>query len=114
MPRESFVTLDLIVQHILSQLEKRETTVRSALASAHQGQPLPKTLSMMESMPQVSSMHTIIRNKETNQYEFIFYSNRLMRMEKFSELNSEQNHNDYCQVYVFMARDSLRKLWQHL
>lgn len=34
---------------------------RSALASAHQGQPLPETLSVMESTPQVRGMHTIIR-----------------------------------------------------
>ncbi|KAA8582880.1 hypothetical protein FQN60_015426 [Etheostoma spectabile] len=58
----------------------REITVRSALASAHQGQPLPKTLSVMESTPQVRGMHTIIRNKETNRDEFIFYSKRLMRL----------------------------------
>ncbi|XP_036942378.1 uridine-cytidine kinase-like 1 isoform X2 [Acanthopagrus latus] len=77
---ENFVALDLIVQHVHSQLEKREITVRSALASAHQGQPLPKTLSVMESTPQVRGMHTIIRNKETNRDEFIFYSKRLMRL----------------------------------
>lgn len=53
---------------------------RSALASAHQGQPLPKTLSVMESTPQVRGMHTIIRNRETNRDEFIFYSKRLMRL----------------------------------
>uniref|UniRef100_A0A665VAD4 Uridine-cytidine kinase n=1 Tax=Echeneis naucrates TaxID=173247 RepID=A0A665VAD4_ECHNA len=73
---ENFVALDLIVQHVHSQLEK----VQSALASAHQGQPLPKTLSVMESTPQVRGMHTIIRNKETNRDEFIFYSKRLMRL----------------------------------
>ncbi|XP_066532754.1 uridine-cytidine kinase-like 1 isoform X2 [Hoplias malabaricus] len=77
---ENFVALDLIVQHVHSQLEKREITVRSALASAHQGQPLPKTLSVMERTPQVRGMHTIIRNKETNRDEFIFYSKRLMRL----------------------------------
>ncbi|KAM4633589.1 uridine-cytidine kinase-like 1 [Polymixia lowei] len=77
---ENFVALDLIVQHVHSQLEKREITVRAALASAHQGQPLPKTLSVMESTPQVRGMHTIIRNKETNRDEFIFYSKRLMRL----------------------------------
>lgn len=38
---------------------------RSALASAHQGQPLPKTLSVMESTPQVRGMHTIIRYDRT-------------------------------------------------
>ncbi|NXD18440.1 UCKL1 protein, partial [Nothocercus nigrocapillus] len=55
---ENFVALDLIVQHVHSQLEK----VRgAALASAHQGQPLPKTLSVLENTPQVRGMHTIIR-----------------------------------------------------
>ncbi|XP_041951362.1 uridine-cytidine kinase-like 1 isoform X2 [Alosa pseudoharengus] len=77
---ENFVALDLIVQHVHSQLEKRESTVRSALATAHQGQPLPKTLTVLESTPQVRGMHTIIRNKDTNRDEFIFYSKRLMRL----------------------------------
>uniref|UniRef100_A0A3P9K0W0 Uridine-cytidine kinase n=1 Tax=Oryzias latipes TaxID=8090 RepID=A0A3P9K0W0_ORYLA len=54
---ENFVALDLIVQHVHSQLEK----VR-ALASAHQGQPLPRTLSVLEASPQVRGMHTIIRS----------------------------------------------------
>ncbi|XP_054239338.1 uridine-cytidine kinase-like 1 [Indicator indicator] len=77
---ENFVALDLIVQHVHSQLEKREITVRAALASAHQGQPLPKTLSVLENTPQVRGMHTIIRNKDTTRDEFIFYSKRLMRL----------------------------------
>ncbi|KAI7799990.1 putative uridine-cytidine kinase-like 1, partial [Triplophysa rosa] len=77
---ENFVALDLIVQHVHSQLETTYVPHRSALASAHQGQPLPKTLSVMESTPQVRGMHTIIRNKETSRDEFIFYSKRLMRL----------------------------------
>ncbi|XP_018592492.1 uridine-cytidine kinase-like 1 isoform X1 [Scleropages formosus] len=78
---ENFVALDLIVQHVHSQLEKRKLRWDiSALASAHQGQPLPTTLSVMESTPQVRGMHTIIRNKDTNRDEFIFYSKRLMRL----------------------------------
>ncbi|XP_059354378.1 uridine-cytidine kinase-like 1 isoform X1 [Carassius carassius] len=78
---ENFVALDLIVQHVHSQLEKRKLRWDiSALASAHQGQPLPETLSVMESTPQVRGMHTIIRNKETSRDEFIFYSKRLMRL----------------------------------
>ncbi|XP_077443862.1 uridine-cytidine kinase-like 1 [Stigmatopora argus] len=77
---DNFVALDLIVQHVHSQLEKREITVRSALASAPQGQPLPATLSVLKSSPQVRGMHTIIRNKETNRDEFVFYSKRLMRL----------------------------------
>nr|XP_033792777.1 uridine-cytidine kinase-like 1 isoform X1 [Geotrypetes seraphini] len=78
---ENFVALDLIVQHVHSQLEKRKLRWDvAALASAHQGQPLPKTLSVLESTPQVRGMHTIIRNKDTNRDEFIFYSKRLMRL----------------------------------
>ncbi|NXO71425.1 UCKL1 protein, partial [Phainopepla nitens] len=77
---ENFVALDLIVQHVHSQLEKPVPPCRAALASAHQGQPLPKTLSVLESTPQVRGMHTIIRNKDTTRDEFIFYSKRLMRL----------------------------------
>ncbi|NXH46555.1 UCKL1 protein, partial [Dicaeum eximium] len=85
---ENFVALDLIVQHVHSQLEKagsghssdRPPHCRAALASAHQGQPLPETLSVLESTPQVRGMHTIIRNKDTTRDEFIFYSKRLMRL----------------------------------
>ncbi|KAJ7341432.1 hypothetical protein JRQ81_005519 [Phrynocephalus forsythii] len=61
---ENFVALDLIVQHVHSQLEKPPHPLplhRAALASAHQGQPLPKTLSVLENTPQVRGMHTIIR-----------------------------------------------------
>ncbi|XP_053565433.1 uridine-cytidine kinase-like 1 isoform X4 [Bombina bombina] len=78
---ENFVALDLIVQHVHSQLEKRmQRWDMAALASAHQGQPLPETLSVLQSTPQVRGMHTIIRNKDTNRDEFIFYSKRLMRL----------------------------------
>uniref|UniRef100_A0A673FQ44 Uridine-cytidine kinase-like 1 n=1 Tax=Sinocyclocheilus rhinocerous TaxID=307959 RepID=A0A673FQ44_9TELE len=76
----NMVAIDLIVQHVHSQLEERELSVRAALASAHQAQPLPQTLSVVESTPQVRGMHTIIRNKETSRDEFIFYSKRLMRL----------------------------------
>lgn len=34
---------------------------RAALASAHQYHPLPQTLSVLKSTPQVRGMHTIIR-----------------------------------------------------
>uniref|UniRef100_A0A668RP83 uridine/cytidine kinase n=1 Tax=Oreochromis aureus TaxID=47969 RepID=A0A668RP83_OREAU len=53
---------------------------RALLASAQQTQPLPQTLSVLESTPQVRGLHTIIRNKETSRDEFIFYSKRLMRL----------------------------------
>ncbi|XP_055366066.1 uridine-cytidine kinase-like 1a isoform X3 [Betta splendens] len=76
----NMVAIDLIVQHVHSQLEERELSVRALLASAQQIQPLPQTLCVLESTPQVRGLHTIIRNKETSRDEFIFYSKRLMRL----------------------------------
>nr|XP_023396616.1 LOW QUALITY PROTEIN: uridine-cytidine kinase-like 1 [Loxodonta africana] len=78
--RGNTVAIDLIVQHVHSQLSQRELSVRAALASAHQCHPLPQTLSVLKSTPQVRGMHTIIRDKETSRDEFIFYSKRLMRL----------------------------------
>ncbi|XP_069099349.1 uridine-cytidine kinase-like 1 isoform X1 [Pleurodeles waltl] len=75
------VAIHLIVQHVHSQLEERKLRWNmAALASAHQFQPLPRTLSVLKSTPQVRGMHTIIRNRETSRDEFIFYSKRLMRL----------------------------------
>ncbi|KAJ3586188.1 hypothetical protein NHX12_012589 [Muraenolepis orangiensis] len=76
----NMVAIDLIVQHVHSQLEERELSVRAVLASAQQTQPLPQTLRVLESTPQVRGLHTIIRDKETSRDEFIFYSKRLMRL----------------------------------
>ncbi|KAJ8360890.1 hypothetical protein SKAU_G00174150 [Synaphobranchus kaupii] len=76
----NMVAIDLIVQHVHSQLEERELSVRAVLASAHQVQPLPQTLSVLENTPQVRGMHTFLRDKETTRNEFIFYSKRLMRL----------------------------------
>ncbi|KAG8513264.1 LOW QUALITY PROTEIN: Zinc finger protein 512B, partial [Galemys pyrenaicus] len=88
------VAIDLIVQHVHSQLEEYPSVgagweeppecwacvPRAALASAHQCHPLPQTLSVLKSTPQVRGMHTIIRDRETSRDEFIFYSKRLMRL----------------------------------
>ncbi|XP_011929536.1 PREDICTED: uridine-cytidine kinase-like 1 isoform X5 [Cercocebus atys] len=76
------VAIDLIVQHVHSQLEEQRKLRwdMAALASAHQCHPLPQTLSVLKSTPQVRGMHTIIRDKETSRDEFIFYSKRLMRL----------------------------------
>ncbi|KAG7215993.1 hypothetical protein INR49_003514 [Caranx melampygus] len=50
----NMVAIDLIVQHVHSQLEERELSVRALLASAQQTQPpLPQTLSVLESTPQL-------------------------------------------------------------
>uniref|UniRef100_A0A673K8D3 Uridine-cytidine kinase n=1 Tax=Sinocyclocheilus rhinocerous TaxID=307959 RepID=A0A673K8D3_9TELE len=66
----NMVAIDLIVQHVHSQLEEVRSTDMAALASAHQAQPLPQTLSVLESTPQVRGMHTIIRS-DTHSYIYV-------------------------------------------
>uniref|UniRef100_A0A673MMA5 Uridine-cytidine kinase n=1 Tax=Sinocyclocheilus rhinocerous TaxID=307959 RepID=A0A673MMA5_9TELE len=82
----NMVAIDLIVQELryadllyVSSLSYARTH-RALLATAHQSQPLPQTLSVLESTPQVRGLHTIIRNKDTSCDEFIFYSKRLVRL----------------------------------
>ncbi len=59
---------------------------RSALASAHQGQPLPKTLSVMESTPQVRGMHTIIRSEDKLTHNNVLLELKLNLSEKLGGL----------------------------
>uniref|UniRef100_A0A8C2ARG8 Uridine-cytidine kinase n=1 Tax=Cyprinus carpio TaxID=7962 RepID=A0A8C2ARG8_CYPCA len=63
---ENFVALDLIVQHVHSQLEK----VLSYTLPKH----TPSLLCIIDCFP------CALRNKETSRDEFIFYSKRLMRL----------------------------------
>ncbi|XP_013777361.1 uridine-cytidine kinase-like 1, partial [Limulus polyphemus] len=77
---ENHIAINLIVQHVHTQLQLRGLKLRSKLAHTHIGQPLPNTLHIMPSTPQILGMHTFIRNCETSRDEFIFYSKRLMRL----------------------------------
>ena len=57
--------------------------VRSDLSNKHNhdpDEPLPSTLYKLDETNQIKFMHTVIRNRETSRDEFIFYSNRLMRL----------------------------------
>ncbi|XP_076319902.1 uridine-cytidine kinase-like 1 isoform X2 [Tachypleus tridentatus] len=77
---ENHIAINLIVQHVHTQLQLRGLKLRSKLVHTHIGQPLPNTLHIMPSTPQILGMHTFIRNCETSRDEFIFYSKRLMRL----------------------------------
>ena len=69
------------MQHVHQQLTSRDHSVRSTLNhSDHTGQPLPQSLCCLPQSHQVQGLHTFIRNRETPRDEFIFYSNRLMRL----------------------------------
>ncbi|XP_076805853.1 uridine-cytidine kinase-like 1 isoform X1 [Clavelina lepadiformis] len=74
------VAIDLIAQHVYTQLEERNLNLRSHLAHAQIGQPLPSTLHVLKSTPQVQGIHTILRDCSTGRDDFVFYSKRLMRL----------------------------------
>lgn len=78
---ENKVACHLVVQHVHTQLQKRGFSLRSKLRSLNaKDQPLPESFHIIENTPQVKGLHTIIRNHRTNRDEFIFYSQRLMRL----------------------------------
>ena len=95
------VAINLIVQHVQTQLVSRGFKLRSKLAegagngghyilpgNVHQGKSqtslrtsdIPDTLKVLPSTPQIKGLHTYIRNRDTPRDEFIFYSKRLIRL----------------------------------
>ncbi|KAF7996599.1 hypothetical protein HCN44_002245 [Aphidius gifuensis] len=77
---DNAVAIELIVQHVHTQLQLRGFKLREKLAHSYIGQPLPSSLYMLPDTPQVKGLHTFIRNKHTDRDEFIFYSRRLIRL----------------------------------
>lgn len=79
---ENEVAIRLIVQHVRTQLELRGLKLREELAQTYVSskQPLPDTVKLLPTTPQIRGLHTFIRNKDTPRDEFIFYSKRLIRL----------------------------------
>lgn len=77
---ENHIAINLIVQHVHTQLVSRGLKLRSKMAESHTGQPLPASLHLLPQTPQLRGIHTFIRNRATQRDEFIFYSKRLMRL----------------------------------
>lgn len=77
------VAIDLMCRHVLNQLVKRGLSTRSKLAEAYGSLTtdcLPHNVHMLEQTQQVRHLHTVLRNRETQRDEFVFYANRLMRL----------------------------------
>jgi uridine kinase len=78
---ENIIAIQLIVQHVNTQLQLRGFKVRETLAhSEMQDLPMPSSLFLLPETPQIKGLHTFIRNANTSRDEFIFYSNRLIRL----------------------------------
>lgn len=76
------VAINLIVQYIQKRLCERgfDRNRSSLLQQSHSGQPLPENLRQLPETPQIRGLHTFIRDRTTERDEFIFYSQRLMRL----------------------------------
>ncbi|CRK95401.1 CLUMA_CG008694, isoform A [Clunio marinus] len=75
------VAIQLVVQHVNTQLQLRGFKLRETLAHSETlNQPMPETLRLLPETPQIKGLHTFIRNANTSRDEFIFYSNRLIRL----------------------------------
>ncbi|XP_066995878.1 uridine-cytidine kinase-like 1 isoform X2 [Anabrus simplex] len=77
---ENAVAIELIVHHVHTQLQLRGFKLREELAHSYIGQPLPSSVYLLPSTPQIKGLHTFIRNRDTPRDEFIFYSKRLIRL----------------------------------
>ncbi|KAG5876704.1 hypothetical protein JTB14_038024 [Gonioctena quinquepunctata] len=79
---ENEVAIQLIVQHVETQLLLRGLKLREELVQAYAAnkQPRPRTVKLLPTTPQIRGLHTFIRNKDTPRDEFIFYSKRLIRL----------------------------------
>ncbi|XP_014664424.1 PREDICTED: uridine-cytidine kinase-like 1 isoform X2 [Priapulus caudatus] len=77
---ENEIALNLIVRHVNTQLQQRGFKHRSKLACSHNGGSPPTSLHILENTPQVRGLHTFIRDKDLPRDQFIFYSERLMRL----------------------------------
>ncbi|CAF0938138.1 unnamed protein product [Didymodactylos carnosus] len=80
---ENKIAIDLIVNHVNRELQKRGLKVRSEIAHRFEflkELPMPQSFYLLEQTLQTKYLHTIIRNHKTGRDEFIFYSNRLMRL----------------------------------
>ncbi|XP_063902015.1 uridine-cytidine kinase-like 1 [Zophobas morio] len=77
---ENVVAIDLIVKQVQRQMRSRGFNFREQLLNAHQNKTSPNSLFLLPETKQIKGLHTIIRNKETPRDDFVFYSNRLMRL----------------------------------
>ncbi|PAA83684.1 hypothetical protein BOX15_Mlig008918g2, partial [Macrostomum lignano] len=79
------VAIDLICRHVRNQLVLRGVSTRSQLAEAYgdifqKPERLPSSVRILPQTQQVRHLLTLLRNRDTARDEFVFYSNRLMRL----------------------------------
>ena len=66
------MAIDLITQHIRMKLQQPDL------------RRIYHNLEVIPSNYQIKGMHTIVRDRETNKTDFVFYSDRLLRLVSFA------------------------------
>ncbi|CAG8606490.1 10466_t:CDS:10, partial [Dentiscutata erythropus] len=75
---ENLVAIDLITKHIQRQLNERRYSFRwELLKKIDYNGELPKNVIVLDQTPQLKGIHTIMRDRDTQRDDFIFYSERL-------------------------------------
>ncbi|CAG8567091.1 4624_t:CDS:10, partial [Acaulospora colombiana] len=74
---ENLVAIDLITKHIQGQLQELRFNFRWDLTKIECGKELPKNVIILEQKPQLRGIQTIIRDRNTQRDDFIFYAERL-------------------------------------
>lgn len=74
------IAMGLLLDHVRKQMADREIGIRKTLSAKTTTGPLPGSVSVLAQTPQVKGMHTIIRNTDVTREDFVFYSERLMRV----------------------------------
>uniref|UniRef100_A0A1I8A2X2 Uridine kinase n=1 Tax=Steinernema glaseri TaxID=37863 RepID=A0A1I8A2X2_9BILA len=100
---DNYVAIDLILRQITQQLTERGYDAsksfynqRHEMSHFEASEELPENLTVVKESPQVKGLHTFIRNRETYRDEFIFYSERLMRI----LIENAMEHMNYEKVTV--------------
>jgi len=73
------VAIDLIVKHVIRELNKRKQNIKRS-TQVPTNAALPDSLKLLPQTSQNKGIQTIIRNRNTTRNEFVFYSERLMRL----------------------------------
>ncbi|CAG8775552.1 609_t:CDS:2, partial [Cetraspora pellucida] len=75
---DNLVAIDLITKHIQRQLNECRYNFRWELSKKiDSDEELPKNIIVLDQTPQLKGIHTIMRDRDTQRDDFIFYSERL-------------------------------------
>ena len=76
---ENTVAINIIVKHVIRQLNLRTQNVERSM-HVPLNAVIPDSLKLLPQTSQNLGIQTIIRNRNTSRNEFVFYSERLMRL----------------------------------